>query len=202
MAIAVLSFLCYNIVGVVLLFVQVAAKRRRFVVIENKTEYTYTNYRTFHHFFMFRRRLWLWVIVALCEVLGFGLMLLGAFLHGGTAGDAAYFFMLVLMAVLVLVAWFVYPRMGYRSYSKGVAQSYRFGANGVEITTTGQDLSAEQNLQYTGLYRVCETKGFFYLFLSSRQALIVDKGGFSQNEDIAQLRQWLQHWVKKYKIYS
>jgi len=85
-------------------------------------------------------------------------------------------------------------------YTAGKQKVIR-GIRRVAITTTGQDLSAEQSLQYTGLYRVCETKGYFYLFLSSRQALIVNKNGFTDPENITLLRQWLQSRVKKYKLY-
>ena len=162
------------------------------MVIENKTAYTFPAYKTFHHFFMFRRRLWLWILVAVCEVLGFGLMLVGQLLHG-EGMEPQLLVMLAFMVVLVLFAWFVYPRMGYRSYSKGVVQHYRFEESSMGITTSGQELSAEQSLNYAGLYRVCETKGYFYLFLSSRQAFIVDKGGFSSEEHISLLRQRLQH---------
>jgi hypothetical protein len=170
-------------------------------VIENKTEYTFAAYKTFHHFFMFRRRLWWWIIVLACEVLGLGLVLFGSFLHGGVEFDPVLTAALSVMVFLLVFSWFVYPRLGYRSYSKGVVQHYRFEEDRVAITTTGQDLSAEQSLQYTGLYRVCETKGYFYLFLSSRQALIVNKNGFTDSDNVSLLRQWLQRWVKKYKLY-
>ena len=170
-------------------------------MIENKTEYSYAVYRDFSRFFLFRRRACWWALVAVCGVLSLVLMLLAAVQDPAQGFDLPLLLTVLLMAVLTLFCWFVYPRVGYRSAAKGVVQHYRFEEDRVAITTVGQGISAEQNLQYAGLYRVCETKGYFYLFLSARQAMIVRKAGFENREDIVPLRETLQRFVKKYKLY-
>lgn len=106
--------------------------------------------------------------------------------------------LLILPAVLLLFPFFL---VNARRQVFGVTLQYTFTEDQLTLTSQNGQSNNQTNAQYSLFYRVYETPDAFYFFISSRQAFLLDKSGFT--EGTAQdLRTLLQSKLapEKYKI--
>lgn len=69
----------------------------------------------------------------------------------------------------------------------GSINTYTFNEDGIRISSVSKDAESQSNVHYQFLRNVYETKEYFYLFIHSNQAYIVNKTGM-QRDTLEQIR--------------
>lgn len=117
--------------------------------------------------------------------------------------------LIVLSAIMAIAAisqpflYYVLPQIKFRAYDKrqGLAIKYVFGDEEVQIFAETPDFEDKAKIKYAMIDRVKETNDYFYIYMSKRQAFVVDKAtavGGTAEEVRSKLRSCLGK--KHYKI--
>lgn len=109
----------------------------------------------------------------------------------------------ILCIFLLWLIYFVLPKVAFNKnkIAKNSDNHFVFRDEIFEVSGATESYRGSSEIKYDALYKICETRDFFYLYINSRQAYIVEKSTVSE-ELIADLRQHLlnKSGPKKYKI--
>lgn len=91
--------------------------------------------------------------------------------------------LIVLSATMAIAAisqpflYYVLPQIKFRAYDKrqGLAIKYVFGDEEVQIFAENQEYEDKAKIKYSMIVKVRETSDYFYIYMNTRQAFIVDK---------------------------
>lgn len=106
-----------------------------------------------------------------------------------------YFFALVL----------ILPRLLYKKYLfKDKTVFFTFSDNSINIKCDTGKISIDNNVNYSAIVKICETAGFLFIYLTKRQAYMVDKSGFENPGDAETVASALKSFIpaKKYVFYK
>ena len=97
---------------------------------------------------------------------------------------------------LILMAgfWFVLPGLVYRRAA--TFKDHFFMNFDEQQFSLGKD-SFSRSWRWTELSAFIETPHFFHLYFDPRSFFLVPKDAFTDSDEIFQLRQWIQHEVKR-----
>lgn len=141
------------------------------------------------------------VIVSIVMVLCTVLSIVGDFF------DRTLLYLDILVIVLVFLEffiWFAIPKISFKmnKLNKNFENHYTFKEDSLNVSGQNSELKGTTEISYQKLNCICETFDFFYIYINSRMAFIVDKSTISGGTE-EQLRNYLIKAVgdKKYKYY-
>lgn len=116
---------------------------------------------------------------------------------------------IVLSVIMALAAisqpflYYVLPEIKFRAYAKRQTPTihFVFGDEEVQVFAETSDFEDKAKIKYAMIDRVKETKDYFYIYMSKRQAFVVDKAtavGGTAEEVRNKLMSCLEN--KRYKI--
>ncbi len=116
----------------------------------------------------------------------------------GAALCAVYLFIMKNQTAALVLLWvaamlYIYPRNAYRSQARKMKKTPSAASN---LTFTAESVSENRSGQkktyiYSELYDVWESAGYFYIFCSEENALIVPKDRFRDDAERDTVRAWL-----------
>ncbi|MBR7116543.1 MAG: YcxB family protein [Clostridia bacterium] len=122
----------------------------------------------------------LWVMLILCTILVTAIYFyFGCPSFFDTIGLC--FFLVLVIDGVILFTHFVLPSITIKqSPSLNARLTYDFGVNSIKLVVESQNASGQNEIFYTAIKQVMESKEDIYLFLSNQQAYVVDKSGFTE----------------------
>lgn len=117
--------------------------------------------------------------------------------------DEIYAYMLPIELLLFLVMcyiFFVYPTITYNSLGKlkNVTNEYRFCDDRLFVNSVSDEYNGKSEIKYTLIVKVTETKEYFYIYQTNRQAYVVDKSSIEDNATAELRNKLLQYDNIKY----
>ncbi len=113
-------------------------------------------------------------------------------------------FLALIVAFYYSYLYLIMPMLVYKQ-SKRISDSensYIFTDKKFSVESSGEGINGRSEVEYTSLYKAVETKGFFYLYISKGQAMIVDKSTVTDGE-AELIRQTIMLVLgKKYKVFK
>lgn len=109
-----------------------------------------------------------------------------------------------LIGILILLMPSLLISISKRSFiktnqSKNITNLFKFYQGSLDVTTQQDEkIVSRTNLEYTNIYKVIESPVYYFIYISSNQAMIVDKTRFKSGSP-AKLTEHLMSNVKKYK---
>ncbi len=130
-----------------------------------------------HHFL--RKK---WFIASVLVMVGFvALTFIVSWIFEGFNGDLFFALVVVLgLCLLYLVLTLVVPFFTVKKSPNYLANLHMsFFKDGFSVAADTKMGDENSNLRYEAIYRITESKSDLYLYISSNQAMIVDKNGFT-----------------------
>jgi len=159
------------------------------------TSYDYKQLLRFQYFHL-RQRKAMWIFVAVCDGLLLWLFLSAFYMYGWCTEVYFDLAMLLLIGLAVPLITFGMPRITTKkAESLNSVCSYSFEAEGFHLESTTEKISEDAFIKYKSIHRVYETKTCFYIYISTMQAYILDKNGFTEGTP-ADLRKLLRDAVE------
>ena len=155
----------------------------RFIMIDVTTKYTKESYRKFQWFHITRggvRKVV--VVIMLAFMFCVGALLMSMRIIDVEARATSLFLSLLLLFFPTFYT--LLPRISASSAFKkspalfDTGLTFTFHEDYFTVQTTGM-VSGTSDIRYEALYRVYQTKDYFYLYLQQRQSYIVDKKDFT-----------------------
>lgn len=120
---------------------------------------------------------WKWVVYALVTLLAVSWFVISV----STSGFSVYYLIILLIAVvidfLVIYSYFIMPKVKLKSFTEEneVTNHFTFCDDSIRIRSVSKKRTGTSDIKYTMIYKACESKDTFYLFLNKRGALIIKK---------------------------
>lgn len=147
--------------------------------IKAKCKYDYPTCKAIAHVHSYKKQNPVKTVVlrlALCLILA----LTNAYLLNsgyGSISNYIIFILIIFIAVLDGVTFFILPRLQYRSLSKmkDLGNRYVFRDEDFVAETDSEEYSGDSVIKYSFLEKVMETEKYFFLYQNKRQIFAVDK---------------------------
>jgi len=174
--------------------------------IKAKSKFNYKTIKAFTRTELFRKSNPLKKMATYCliSVLLVAVLLLEMFLLGPDVVPVVLLIVSILMLLLELYMYFVFPRIRYNALGqmKGAVHEFVFQDDSFQVSTSDNGYKGESHIDYDVLFKVIETSNYLYIFQNKTQALIVDKSTISGGTYL-ELRQVLQPILgERYVIYK
>lgn len=139
------------------------------ILIQNKTKITQKDITKFMQQVGFKN-LWLVLIaVAITALLGFTI-------NNGTLVYTNYLFLVFAGGIAVFYFTFLFVTISKQSKKfKQIENEYSFGDEEIVVIGTAAGVSEKFNVRYEKLFKVKETKSYYFLFVNDYSALILNK---------------------------
>lgn len=173
--------------------------------IKATSKYDWKTIKRFQHFHHNQRKPSLavinviFVIAVVVSALSFVLML--------SFGDLDAEFIGLYSSELFLIFMFVFlrhilPKLVFNrdKVGKDSLHTFVFKEEEFTVSSVGNNLTSENTIKWEALYGVYETKDYFYLYISKRQAFIVEKESMTPEERNLLAAHLLKTFGIKYKI--
>lgn len=85
----------------------------------------------------------------------------------------------IILAVLMTGLFYITPLRAYKKI-KDFTCEYMFGADGIEAKSSRPEVNTNANYHYNAIVKAYEFRDAFYLYIDKRQAILVNKNGFTQ----------------------
>ena len=97
--------------------------------------------------------------------------------------------------------WFLMPKVNFekRKLAKNVKNEYIFSEDDFQMSSNSIESSSSSKIKYSQIYKIYETKDYFYLFLDKASAAIVKKSGI-ENASTEDLRNLFESNLSKDKF--
>ncbi len=171
--------------------------------IKASSKYDWETVREFNLFHQVKRRLWLYIILIVLVIfnaLGFALLAACNLL---TMPLIALEFIVLYSCFMVVFRVFILPKIRFNKNKMfhDAENTFVFGEYMMQADQYGENASSASYVRYAAIWRIYETDGFFYIYVNSRQAYVVDKGTVTGNTAEG-LRMFLVKAVgmSKYKV--
>ena len=176
------------------------------MVIEAKTKYTKRSFRKFQWFHYTKggmRKVVFVSTLVLMFIVGVT-SLIYLFTGDGISAGTIYLPVLILfLSVFFIIIPWISANSAYKKSPAlfDVGIGFSFCEDYFSVLTTGM-MSGTTDIQYGALYRVYQTKDYFYLYLQQNQSYLLDKSSFTSGcpEDLAVLLKKVLP-RKKYRSY-
>ncbi|MBQ3518923.1 MAG: YcxB family protein [Clostridia bacterium] len=91
---------------------------------------------------------------------------------------------LVACVVLLAVLLFAMPKYQYNALEKmkDAVNNFAFYDDSIHIVLSAQEYNGETDMQYSMIFKVGETKRYFFIYQNKTQVFVVDKSTFADNE--------------------
>lgn len=145
--------------------------------IRGKSTYNWQTIKKFNGFNFFKRRKWLFVL----WVFAYALSAFGFIVEIVTDNfDDDSVMRLILLAVVALWLAFlagIYPKIRYNKnkFTHNMENKFVFTQDGFAMYQCGGDTESSADIKYSAVFKIFETKEFFYIYLTQNQAYIVEK---------------------------
>ena len=98
---------------------------------------------------------------------------------------AFYLIILILVAAidfLVVYAYFIMPKVRLKNFSadKEVMNHFTFTDEAIKISSESKERKGSSEIKYEMIFKACESKDAFYLFVNKRGALIILKDSITE----------------------
>ncbi len=163
------------------------------------TEYNYKRRVRFTDYY-FTHRIVLWVLIGIFAADGiywiWDMILNGVWLYYNL-----FPLIYCLFFILLLVfSYFIFPRIKLRrSAANNLTCALTFHDDAFVMVTDSPLVQENSRISYEQIYKIAEGKEDMYIFLTKRNALIIDKSGFVQGDE-HQLKDFLSTKLDKKKI--
>ena len=150
--------------------------------IQIHTVYTKALFLRFNDFVVkSRRRFWIVMIVCSALVYVFSALLLA--MDAFDSEIRICLIMVLLLDILYPFAFFVLPRMQVKKNKMlNMRLEYTFDVDSFSLQAENQYTAESATVQYAAITKVSKNKSDLYLFLSSRQAYVVDLSALSPKQ--------------------
>lgn len=162
-------------------------EEKNIALFENDTVYTKENYLKFNQFHIRKRRMVpaviSYILLAFIFVVGIMLLLLGE--------SIALAIVYLVFAVITTLYYIYLPNLAVNRILKtdktfeNTKNHYWFYRDHVAV----ENKYGDTKIKYDQLYRIYETSQFYYLYLNSRQAFLVEKNNSANQEQLTKLLQ-------------
>ena len=97
--------------------------------------------------------------------------------------------------------WFLMHKVNFekRKLAKNAKNEYIFNEDDFEMSSNSIESSSSSKIKYSQIYKIYETKDYFYLFLDKASAAIVEKSGI-ENASAEDLRNLFESNLSKDKF--
>lgn len=171
--------------------------------IKATSKYDWETVREFNLFHQVKRRLWLYIVLivlVIFSVLGFALLAACNLL---TIPLVALEFIVFYCCFMVVFRVFILPKIRFNKNKvfHDAKNTFVFGEYVMQADQYGENASSAASVRYAAIWRIYETDRFFYIYINSRQAYVVDKSTVTGNTAEG-LRMFLVKAVgmSKYKV--
>lgn len=136
-------------------------------------------------------RPWRWLLYAFATAFA-SLAYILSFGTGYAMLFLATLLIVVFLDILVLYAYFLMPTIKLKDFEKNETVSNRFVFNQDEILIYSKrgGKSSTSKIGYSNIFKACEGKEYFFLFINKTSALIIKKNGI-KNGGASDLRAFL-----------
>ncbi len=170
------------------------------------TFYRFSMHRGKHNTLVSRFFMVFWIIV------GPSLLIFDLYYFGFKYGSYLYlmdifdWFMALIPLFFAILYFYTRNTAGKRSYrksksTKGLKYHYEFGLTEFTAAYVNDVSSGSNTAKYSLLFKVYETKDYFYLYINRRSAFILNKASL-EPQDALELRSRLQKVLRKKVIIS
>lgn len=145
--------------------------------IKGKSRYDWQSIKKCNNFNFFKRRKWLSILLVLVYVLsGIG-FIFENFTDNFDGNSIERLILLVLVTLWLTFLWFILPKIRYNKNKLIHNMENEFVFNEDAFTTYQHGSSSDGNntIKYSALWKVFETKDFFYIHLTKNQVYMVEK---------------------------
>lgn len=145
--------------------------------IRGKSTYNWQSIKKFNNFIFFKRRKWLsilWIFAYVLSGIGFVFEIVTDNFDGNSIERLI---LLVLVALWLVFLWFVYPKIKYSKNKliHNMENEFVFNEDAFTMYQNSSSSDGNNTFKYSALWKVFETKDFFYIYLTQNQAYIVEK---------------------------
>ncbi|MBQ9743149.1 MAG: YcxB family protein [Ruminococcus sp.] len=163
------------------------------------TEYNYKRRVRFTDYYSTHRVI-LWVLIGIFALYGIywirDMILNGVWLYYNLFPLIYCLFFIILL----VFSYFILPRIRLRkSDANNLTCTLTFNEDAFVMVTDSPLVQENSRISYEQIYKVAEGKEDMYIFLTKRNALIVDKSGFVQGDE-SKLKAFLSTKLDKKKI--
>ena len=145
----------------------------------NKTIYDRKRLIRFSDFCVLKKK-FLWVAMIICSAVVLITELPSLITDPHDTFSKIYLIVVLALFILLLFLLFIAPRIGIKKSPAYEAQhSYEFEDEVFKIDSTLKNGKDSLELKYSSLVKVMESRDDVYLFISNRQAYVLDKSGFT-----------------------
>ena len=102
--------------------------------------------------------------------------------------------------VVVLLSWLVTYLTARKAWKTNAQAKESFNCTFTDVGIHSESKTGTGDLSYDTIYKVCETKTAFYMYLSSAFAIVMPKRCFENAEDVRRVREFFVKNVDKKKL--
>ena len=145
--------------------------------------------------FVQQSRLWFWIITAVASLLVIAIYFFAVFNDFVNFEITFWFCVVLFFDVFYMFLIFVLPRlMIKKAKNVGTVLEFSFNEENFLIHAVNEHVDESATVKYSMVTKVCNNRDDVYLFISPRQAYIVDLGNSSYEDQVA-LKRLLQDKV-------
>lgn len=171
--------------------------------IKASSKYDWETVREFNLFHQVKCRLWLYVVFIVLVIFNVLCLALLTACDLLTTPLIALEFVVFYSCFMVLLKVFIIPKIRFNKNKifHNVENTFVFEEYAMRADQYGENASSSSSVRYAVIWRIYETDRFFYIYVSSRQAYVVDKSTVTGNTAEG-LRMFLVKAVgmSKYKV--
>ena len=141
-----------------------------------------------------------WIVMGIASLLVMASFTLLAILDALSFQIWACLILVIFIDILHLFSYLVLPRIALnKNKSLNVKITYSFDTDSFQLNAVNEHMNENMTAKYTMLIKVVKENTDLYMFISNRQAYVVDLSGLSE-EQIEMLKETMEKHIRPNKI--